>query len=70
MADWYFQVTTANDLDLKIRERITALDNLSRDDEVHGTVHIEYSDETVKKASLIPWLQNRGVAIEWQKKPG
>jgi hypothetical protein len=68
VSDWYFQVNTANDLDSKIRGEIAALENLGRGDEMHGTVHVEYSDEAIKNASLIPWLRNKGIAIEWRKK--
>jgi hypothetical protein len=68
MSQWRFQVNTANDLDGKIRGEIAALDTLGRSDEIHGTVYVEYSDESVKRATLIPWLASRGVAVEWHKK--
>lgn len=59
-------VTTAADLDQEIRD-IAALDQVSRGDEICGTLYVDYSDESVKKAALIPWLESRGVEIVWRK---
>ena len=67
MAEWHFQANTANELDQQIRNEIAALENLGKGDEIHGTLHVTYSDEAVKKASLIPWLNSRDVAIKWNK---
>ena len=66
MADWLCKVTTANELDAEIRN-IAALEMVGKGDEIYGTLHVTYSDEAVKQASLIPWLKSKGVAIEWTK---
>jgi hypothetical protein len=68
MADWHFEVTSAAELDQKIRGEILALDNLGRGDEMHGTVHVTYSDDGVKLAGLLPLLEARGIAFTWHKK--
>ena len=57
---------TATELDAKLRE-IFALDNVGRGDEISGTLYIDYSDESVKLATLVPTLESRGVAIVWRK---
>ena len=61
------QVGTATELDAEIRD-IFALDLVGRGDQISGTLHVEYADESVKQASLIPRLEARGVTIEWYKK--
>lgn len=68
MPDWHFDVANKDDLDLKIRSEILGLDNVGRGDEIYGTVHVTYSDENVKTASLVPYLEARGVEFEWKKK--
>jgi hypothetical protein len=60
-------VSTADQLDAVIRD-IFALDSVQRGDEISGTLNVYYTDESVKKASLIPYLRGRGVDIEWHKK--
>jgi hypothetical protein len=59
-------VATAEDLDRELRD-IYALINVGREDEIRGTLYVDYSDESVKQASLIPWLESRGVTIVWRK---
>jgi hypothetical protein len=59
-------VKTAAELDAQIRD-IFALDLFDRGDEINGTLHVNYADESVKQAGLIPTLENRGVVIEWHK---
>lgn len=65
MPEWFCTPKDAAELDSKIRD-IAALENVGRGDEIYGTLHVEYSDESVKQASLIPWLENRGVRIVWR----
>lgn len=59
-------VRTAVELDAEIRD-ILALALVGRGDQISGTLHVYYSDESVKQASLLPALTRRGVAIEWHK---
>ena len=61
------QVGTAAELDAEIRD-IFALDLVGRGDQISGTLHIEYTDESVKQAKLLSQLEGRGVTIEWHKK--
>jgi hypothetical protein len=65
MPDWYCSVKTAVELDMEIR-KIVSLEQLSRTDQVTGALHVEYSDDDVKGANLIEWLEHRGVAIVWR----
>jgi hypothetical protein len=67
MPDWHFDVNNAGELDGKLRE-ILFLENVGRGDEIYGTVHVSYSDEDTKRASLIAVLQGRGVSFLWNKK--
>lgn len=67
MPEWVFNVKTAAELDNEIRSNIAALDNLGRGDEIYGTLYVDYSGESVKRASLIPWLERRGVSVVWRK---
>ena len=60
------EVSTAAELDTEIRD-IFALDVAQRGDEINGTLYVDYSDESVKQASLLPALQSRGVKIIWRK---
>jgi len=46
---------SAAELDAEIRD-IFALDLLGRGDEIGGTLYVDYSDESVTQASLIPTL--------------
>jgi hypothetical protein len=62
----YCEVKTAEELNAQIRD-IFALDLAGRGDEISGTLHVNYSDESVKKAGLIDQLQGRGVTIAWHK---
>lgn len=59
-------VASAAELDAEIRD-IFALDMLGRGDEISGTLHVSYTDESVKDAALVPALENRGVFIEWHR---
>jgi hypothetical protein len=60
-------VATAAQLDAEIRD-ILSLDLVDRGDEICGTLHVDYDNDEVKRASLVPNLQSRGVVIEWRKK--
>ena len=60
-------VQTAAQLDAEIRD-IFALTMVQRGDEISGTLNVYYSDESVKRASLLPHLRGRGVYIAWHKK--
>lgn len=60
-------VNSAAELDAEIRA-IFALDLTQRGDEISGILYVDYSDESVKQASLLPVLQERGVEIIWRKK--
>jgi hypothetical protein len=44
------------------------LDAVQRGDEISGTLYVDYADESVKAATLIPALEHRGVIIVWRKK--
>ena len=66
MPNWICEVDTADQLDTEIR-KIAALEHVGRGDEIHGTFTVQYSDESVRKAALVPWLENKGVAVMWQK---
>jgi len=59
-------VRTAADLDKEIRD-IFSLDLMQRGHEISGSLNVNYSDESVKRASLIPTLENRGIVIHWHK---
>ena len=60
------EVKTAEELDTEIRD-IFALDLMGEGHQICGTLYIHYSDDAVKKASLVRQLEERGVAIVWQK---
>ena len=60
-------VKTAAELDVEIRD-VFSLDEVGRGDEISGTLHVDYSDESVKRASLVPLLESRGVTVEWHQK--
>jgi hypothetical protein len=68
MPDWVCEVDTAAQLDAEIRN-IAALENVGRGDEIHGTFTVRYSDESVKKASLVSWLESKEVVVVWKKEP-
>lgn len=68
MPAWSFEVEGAEDLDIKLRNEIFALDNLGRGDEVYGTVSVVYSDDNAKTSRLVAQLESRGVAFTWSKK--
>jgi len=65
MPDWFFDVSSKDELDLKIRTEILALENLGRGDEIYGTVHVTSHEESVMEASLVLYLKARGVSVEW-----
>ena len=62
------EVKTASELDTEIRDMLH-LDAVQRGDEISGTLYVDYSDESVKAATLIPALEHRGVIIVWRKTP-
>jgi hypothetical protein len=66
MSEWTCNVKSAAELDSKIRE-IWALENVGRGDEIHGALYVEFSDDSVKEAHLIPWLERRGVTVVWRR---
>ncbi len=59
-------VKTAEELDDQIRD-IFKLDEEQKSDQITGTLHVDYSHDSVKDASLIRLLETRGVKIEWRK---
>ena len=59
-------VSSAAELDAEIRD-IFALDMVGRGDEISGTLHVNYTDDSVRNAALAPELENRGVFIEWHR---
>jgi hypothetical protein len=61
------EVSSAIELNAEIRD-ILALDNVDRGWEICGTLHVTYTDESAKRASLLPQLEARGVVISWHKK--
>lgn len=60
-------VKTADELNAEIRD-ILSLEQQARGNEICGTLYVHYSDDAIKKASLIRELEERGVAIVWKKK--
>jgi hypothetical protein len=62
------KVKNASELDKEIRD-ILHLDAIQRGGEISGTLYIDYADESVKAATLIPALEHRGVIIVWRKTP-
>jgi hypothetical protein len=61
------EVETAADLDGEIRD-ILALQDVGRDDEIAGTLHVYYSNESVKQATQLGQLEQRGVLIVWHRR--
>jgi len=61
------EVETAAPLDNEIKD-ILALDHVGRGDEICGTLHVHYSDESIKKATQLRLLEERGVSVQWHKK--
>jgi hypothetical protein len=61
------EVGSAVELNAEIRN-VLSLDDLDRGWEICGTLHITYTDETARQASLLPQLEKRGVGIAWHKK--
>ena len=59
-------VNTPEELNREIRD-ILALDTVGRGNEISGTLYINYSNESVKQASLIGELERRDVSIIWRK---
>ena len=59
-------VTNPQQLDSEIRD-ILFLDNVQRGDEISGTLHVYYTDDSVKSATLVPVLESRGVYFAWHK---
>ncbi len=59
-------VMTIDELNAEIRD-ILALEDTERGHEINGTLHVHYTDESVKQASLLRHLESRGVAVEWHK---
>ncbi len=67
MPTWKFTARTAAELDQQLRVNVLALDNLGRSDEVYGTIEVTYSEDTVKTASLVSKLEQRGMVFRWKK---
>jgi len=59
-------VNTAVELDAEIRD-ILALQHVQRADQICGTLYVNYTDESVKTATLIPALEQWGVTIVFRK---
>jgi hypothetical protein len=59
-------VSSAEELDAQIRD-IFALDMVGRGDEISGTLHVYYTDDSVRNAAQVPTLENRGVFVEWHR---
>ena len=59
-------VHTAAELDKEIRD-ILAMDSVGRGDQISGTLHVHFSDESVKDATLLSALVDRGVKIDWHQ---
>ena len=57
---------TAAELDAEIRD-IFAQDMMDLGNGIAGTLHVHYSDESVRQASLLPRLEGYGVEIRWHK---
>jgi hypothetical protein len=60
------EVRTADELNAEIRD-IFSLDDVGRGDEICGTLNIYYSDDSVKDASELSRLEDRGVSVVWHK---
>jgi hypothetical protein len=62
-------VNTAEELNREIRG-ILSIEMVypDRAGEISGTLYVDYADESVKNASLIPELEARDVTIVWRKK--
>jgi hypothetical protein len=58
-------VSSAEELDAQIKD-VFDLEAVDRT-EISGTLHVYYTDESVKAAKLIPILEERGVSIEWHR---
>jgi hypothetical protein len=66
MSDYrQYVVNSAAEMDAAICVIIAV--QVLRGGEVAGTLYVEYSDESVKQAKLIPILEQRGVEIVWRK---
>jgi len=61
-----YDVKTADELDAQIRD-ILALYFLEPGDQIGGILYVDYADESVKQASLVAMLEDRGVRIVWRK---
>jgi hypothetical protein len=62
------KVNTAAELDNEIREIFALDDKFGRGDEISGTLHVYYTDESVKSAQNIRLLEEKyGVQIEWHE---
>jgi hypothetical protein len=62
----FCRVASAAELDAEIRD-IFALELVQRSDQMPSTIEVEYSDESVKQASLIPHVTSRGINIIFHK---
>ncbi len=58
-------VKNVAELNQKIRE-ILSLEQQGRGDEICGTLRVYYSDDFVRQASHLRYLEDRGIAIEWR----
>jgi hypothetical protein len=62
----YFKATTAAELDEEIRN-IFAMELLRLGNEECKTLYVDYQNEDVKKASLIPQITAYGINVVWRK---
>jgi hypothetical protein len=58
------KVKTPEELNIEIKD-IMALDLLGEGHQICGTLNVQYTDESVKTASQLFLLEERGVAINW-----
>ena len=61
------EVGSAAEMDEEIRD-IFSLEMQGRGDEICGTLHVVYTDESAKRSALVSQLENLGVVIAWHKK--
>ena len=61
----YCLVRSTAELDAEIRD-IFALDMVGRSHEIGGTLHVNYTDESVKQASLISFFLGIIIKLIWR----
>lgn len=62
----FCKVHTPAELDAEIRD-LFALSLMGREDAMPKTLNVRYTDESVKQATSIGFLQSKGIRIVWQK---